>query len=187
MSKDRKVVPQTVSKKEIIKLKSGKFFPTQMLMVGYLLGLISISTIIFGSAIWGVVTFLFCVLIVIAPDGIQLDPLNQTYRKYPITFFTKYGWKSLENYPDITILSRDISQTLNSAKTMGNSTTFTDRYHDIFLLTKSHRKKLFIKRFENVDEAKIELRFFAEKLDKKVAKYNPVISGKTQVRRGGRR
>ncbi len=198
MADDRKIIPESVSKEELIKIKAGKHFAPQVRMAAYLSGFFAFFFIVagfvfemdeaqMGQYAIAVAVLSVSILVIIAPSGIQLDPTNRSYRYYPFIFSLKSGWRSLEIYTDITILSRNITQSMHSARTIGNSVSHTDKYHDICVLIKSHRKKMLIKRFKNYEEARAELPQFAEKLGLVISKYNPEISEKTKARKRNRR
>jgi hypothetical protein len=172
-----------IHKKDVLKIKMGKHFPPQLRLLCYAIAVIGILMILDGSFIFGSIVLVSSIFIIRAPSGIQVDVHNKSYRNYPFIFSRKAGWQSLKIYTDISILSKTISQTMHSARTMGNSISTKDTFHDICLLNKAHRKKLILKRFKNLDDAKKELPVFAEQLALNMAKYNPVISDKTLARK----
>jgi len=62
-------------------------------------------------------------------------------------------------------------------------TTSSEIYFDLFILTKSHRKKIRIGRHESKEEAFNDARVLAEKLGMQIVDYNPEVSAATKARR----
>lgn len=87
----------------------------------------------------------------------------------------------LNELPYVTILVKNYSRS-----TYGRSTSkITEKLkvYSVVLLNKTHRSRIKIGGFNNVNEAKKMLLEVSEKYSKEVVKYNPQVSDKTKKRR----
>lgn len=166
----------------IINNNLGKAFPPAMVFAGFVLIAFGIYIISQGSWL-GILIVLPGGFIALTNTGIMIDPANNRYKGYTTIFWIKTGsWKSLDDFPDMTVLRSNISTT---AFSMGNrpSTTSKETYYDICLLTDSHLRKLLIKRCRDFETAKVEITKLAETLGKRKTNYNPLISSSSRAKR----
>ncbi len=163
------------------KIYGGRYFPNILIYVscGFLIiGLFAATeTIVGGLVIMGISSFF-----IFTPDGVQIDPAKKMYRNYVNLIGIDRGeWKSLQDYPYITILSKNITQTVNVGFVLSNS--FTERLHDICLLNKTHQQKIIIKRVDKIELAKNDIASLSEKMGLTIVNYNPPISVETKAKR----
>lgn len=128
-----------------------------------------IIAVFLGSALLFVGTFLLT-----SSSGIQIDYANKRFREYHAYLGIKAGkWDDLDKYPYLSILLANKS-TKSSDITTLNSVVQTDVAYGVYLLNKSHRKKILIKRCkEGSIKAKEEAEKFSEKMSKDLVKYSP--------------
>ena len=91
--------------------------------------------------------------------------------------FKTGGWKSLEIYKEIAIL-----KSLVNYKSYYKATiplTSRETYYDIYLLDKTHRKKLLIKRLINKDQSILDAESLASLLKMELTTYKPILSEKS--------
>lgn len=153
-----------------------------MVFSGY--GILTVGVLItLGNPIIGLLVVLVGGFISFTSTGIQIDVENKKYKHYSSYYGIKQGqWKTLDSYPCLAILQSRQSSTTHS---IGNisSITNSENYYDIYLLDKTHRQKLLIKRLKNKEQASKDAKEFAENLGVEFTTYNPVISAKTRSRR----
>jgi hypothetical protein len=87
--------------------------------------------------------------------GLIIDKEKSRYKKYVSVLFFKVGdWETLPKVSSIAITKVDGSQTMNSARTMGNSATFKVELFCVYFCVDD--KKILVKKTKNKNEA-IEL------------------------------
>jgi len=137
---------------------------------------------LFDSFLIGIPVILVGGLGAFTRGGVQLDLINKMYRKYTSYYGIKTGkWKSFSSYPFLAVLSSTVSKTTSSKGQ--TALTTKDKYFDLCLLTKTHRKKIFVKRHENMESAISDARLLANELEVEYTKYTPVVSDRTKARR----
>jgi hypothetical protein len=158
-----------------IRYKSGLFFPLIFLALGYL-GIIYGFIYLFRSNPYGLILIAIGLFLSFSRSGTEIEFENKKYRKY-LSFFTfKLGkWKSIQEYPYITVL-RSIESTRQHWHMRMPKLKERREFFDITLLSSSHIKKFAIKRFNNVEEAREEIETFADLLGIEITMYNPKTS-----------
>lgn len=87
---------------------------------------------------------------------IKVDKTKRRYKKlfpFLLVFSLSDGWKPLPEIISVSITSRKMSQTFNSAKAMGNSSTVQFGVIVVYLMGASNQK-VEAGRFENIKHAK---------------------------------
>ena len=85
----------------------------------------------------------------------------------------------------MTILTLQEGLTVRSRSSV--SMTLVESYYGVYLLTSSHRTKVLVNKFKNLEKAKEFITQTAMELNKEYVQYNPVISERTRMRRSNRR
>lgn len=120
-------------------------------------------------------------------NGLEIDVQQGKYRHYHAVLGTKIGkWMPLTPYTAIIILYRKGRKQMISPS-LAFSHGFQDKKYDVFLTNPAHRKRLFLKTFDDKNSA----REFAHEMEKSthrpVEVYNPQISQATRNRINQRR
>jgi ribosomal protein L33 len=134
--------------REIITLKNDYYFPFQLRIMAWLGIIMGVALIIGGSIIFGIILLPMSLFFGLAKSGVQLNVANEQFRNLPFVFRQNTGWKSLDTYSYVTILS---------------SKSTTDSY-DLYLNSKDHQDKLLLKRFKTKRDAQQELENLASRL-----------------------
>lgn len=168
---------------ETIDNNLGKSLTPNAVFVGYVL--IANSFIVFIVNPYFSIAFLLAGgLLSFTSNGVKLDPAEKKYMVYTKCYGFKIGkWKSLEKFPYICILSRQLGST---AYTRIQSITTKDLYFDVCLLTESHRQNILVKRIQDKDQAMLELGKIVLALNVEPTTYAPLISQRTMERRNRR-
>ena len=174
--------------------KLGKLFPPAMRTAGWMFLLIGLyfllNTIYMGLipfALVALVMFLLGYFIAITPHGILIDIKQNKYKNYTSIFGYKQGnWKSLKNYPFITIIQNKVS-TYAFSSSNRSAVTSENIYFDICLLDKTHQYKLLIKRLKDKIQALDDIKELAKELQVEVTRYKPILSQLSQKRKHRRR
>jgi len=163
--------------KAIINNVRGKSLPSLAVYTGYLILVLGLFKFLIEPLSGLIITFiggLLCFTI----TGIQIDLNENKYRMYTSFFgFKTGGWKSLEIYKEIAIL-----KSLVNYKSYYKATiplTSRETYYDIYLLDKTHRKKLLIKRLINKDQSILDAESLASLLKMELTTYKPILSEKS--------
>lgn len=167
-----------------MEIKIGQSFPPTILFVSKLftvVGLLFLLLIpILGFIILAISTFIWS-----TSYGFETNKFSGQFREYGRTFGIKWGkWQNLDQFPDMTILTLKEGLTVRSRSNV--SLTVVENYYGIYLLTSSHRTKILVNKFKDLEEAKDFITPIALSLKKEVVQYNPAISERTRMRRGNR-
>ncbi len=164
---------------ELIDNNNGKSFSQPLIYVGYTLIIFGLYTLI-NAIVPGLIVTLIGIFIGFSSTGLTLNPNTKEFREYTIMFGIRVGkWQSLENYPDLSLLKRTIGY---SALSRGQrELSDSDSYIDICLLSKSHRKKILVKRMQNKEEALIDAKLIAEKMGLNLTAYAPKVSNRSRM------
>jgi len=157
---------------EVVSISQGNYFPRAANNGGYLLILIGIF-ISFAYILGGLPFLLIGIYLSFSFSGIDIDVNKGRYRDYAYYFGIKSNssWKELKNYPYLSILQTRVSEGTFSRS--NRYTEMTERYFDLFFLSKTHRKKIFIERFNDLEAAKKRAVQLSEIMHKPVARYQP--------------
>lgn len=170
---------------QILTYQTGKIFPPALIWAGYIVLAAGILTLV-GLPPVGVIVIAASIYISFSFAGSQLDVQQRAFRLYNSYFWIKTGqWKSLDNYPDIAILTRREVTTMYGLSSLSSSAE--DEHQDICLLNQTHRIKHTIVRCKNRKEAIEEAQKIADALGLRLTTYQPKISDKTRERRSKRR
>lgn len=156
----------------IISISNGPYFPKVAIYGGYvaiLIGMLSLAE----SSLLGFVFILIGIYLSFTYHGIDIEIASDKYRNYVSYIGIKVAsaWKSLNPYSDLCILKTRESSARYSMSNQSN--TSSESYFDIFLLNSSHRKKIFVERFSDLESAKEKAMMLANESNKKYTKYNP--------------
>ena len=156
---------------EIIDNNHGQSFSTGLVFGGYILVIFGIIFLV-GNPLIGVATFLLGGYIVFTRTGIMINPQTKQYKDYTQYFGIKTGeWKDLSKYSDLSVLkTRMLTSSFSRSNRPLNE---VNHYYNIYLLSKSHRKKLLFRRFEIKEEAMAEANKMAKLLSKELKAYHP--------------
>lgn len=160
---------------DIVEFKTGRYFSRPLLflgIVGVIVGIIGLFT----NPIVGVFFLLFGAFFNFSVGGRQINCVSRQYRDYLSIFGSKVGsWEPLGDYPYIAAMRNMESQQTFMVPTT-QSTSETNLYFEITLLSESHRQKFLLKRFDNKEKAKAELELFGSMLNLEVTEYSPATS-----------
>lgn len=163
----------------IIDNKLEKLFPPAASFAGYIILIVGLLIFVY-NLIAGLVISVFGGFMSFTYSGIQIDLESRRFRKYICIFGIKHGvWITLNNYPYITILHKNIVTTAYS-RSNRPATTSDENYFDICILNDTQQEKIIIKRLKSKEQAIREVKEFAEKMNVKFVDYNPLRSKKTK-------
>ncbi len=133
----------------------------------------------FFSSLW----IILGLVIITGKDGIEFEPKAQFLKEYYQILWVNFGlWKSYHDFPFIAVLK---STEIRRHQSMYSAVETADRkvFYDIFLMDKSHRKKILIKRFKEEGDANLQSQQICKELGLEFTVYRPVISARTRRRR----
>lgn len=166
---------------KIIKNNHGPIFPPALVFAGYFFlafGIISL----YNNWILGAILILFSIFISFSFSGIEIDINEKKYREYSIYFGIRSGkWLQLDRFPCLTVLCNNETYEVHSRANI--TTSVSEKYFDVYMLDKLHREKLLIKRFKDPGSALEYAKTFSCSLNLELAKYNPILTAKTRLRR----
>ena len=166
----------------IIDQNLGKVFSPIAVFFGYFFLIFGII-LLYSNILLGLLLILFGGCVSLTRTGIEFDIAGQKFKEYTNIFYVKIGsWQPLDNYVFLTVLKSKITYKSHSRSNV-SMTTSSEIYFDLFILTKSHRKKIRIGRHESKEEALIDARILSEKLGMQLVDYNPEVSAATKARR----
>ena len=164
-----------------MKIKIGNSFPSPVRFISMIFSILGI-VILFQIAIIGIIILLISSFIWSSSYGFEVGRSDQMYREYSSAFGKTWGkWEFLDNFPFMTILTLRDGVTVRSLSSA--STTLVENYYGVYLLTDSHRTKVLVNRFTDLEKAKEFITPIALNLNKEVVQYDPVISERTRMRR----
>ena len=160
----------------------GKFFPPSVVVVGYIFLVAGVLFILENTFI-GIGLAVIGTFGAFAKTGVQIDPAKQLFREHTALFSLKFGnWQSLEGYTDVAVLKKSIS-TRAYSRSNRSATTSSEKYLDVCLLDKSHRKKQTISRWTDKEMAIADAKKLTERLTLNYSRYNPEISTESRAKR----
>lgn len=155
----------------IIEIKQGRYFPKPAVLGGYIFLFFGIFSV-FDNWPLGLSLLLLGIYLSLTFCGVEIDLNKKLFREYVQYFGIKSGkWIELDKYSDLSILKSKEKSTIYSRTNIATSDSTI--YYDLFLLSKSHRTKILLKRYSNKEEALEEGNNYAIKLDKELKNYNP--------------
>ena len=158
-----------------INVSQGKYFPKAFATYGYILMLVGLIT--FLGNIWAAFAMILIgIYLAFSFCGIEFDLAKNAYREYSIYFGIHSGgkWKDLSKLTDMSVLQTRVSETTYSRS--NRTTTDSDTFYDVFLLSKTHRTKVFVERFKDKNFAFSKAKELSNTLNKEFKKYHPAGS-----------
>lgn len=176
----------------------GKSFSKSTVIVGYLLVLLALYLLY--SSLWGSISkeidlsyefyfifipifILFGLFISLSTDWVYIDLRKQTVKVYSkVLGFNIGSNQKLSIYYCTSILSRNLNTRIGGY-TLGGAAyipeaNIKELKYDVVLLTKNHREKLLLNRFDSFDKAKKFGDMIASYIKKPLLKYNPTSKRK---------
>lgn len=162
-------------RKGLIEIDHGNVFPMPLIIGGIvmiIMGIASISdqglfSILIGlglTALGGYLSF--------SRSGIQIDLSSNMFREYYRYYgFLSGEWKRTSTFPYATVLRNTYSS--NTYSRSNRVTNQKESFFEVYLLSKTHRTKIFIKRLNSKVEAEKWLESFADTCSFEVVNYNP--------------
>jgi hypothetical protein len=169
-----------------VKFSHGPNFGVAPIVLGVALmfmGLLMILSTFLVAFFIGIGVFLAGSMLSTSYSGVQIDYTNELYREYTTFLFMKFGkWKPLNYFPYVSVLRANKSNKASDITGL-NKTVSTQENLGVYLLNKTHRKRLLVKRVGmDMSKAKLEAQSFADKIGKEVVRFNPkVVSRKRSV------
>lgn len=156
--------------------------PIALGIVLMFIGILMILSSLIVAFFIGIGIFLAGSMLSTSQSGVQIDFTNELYREYTTFLFIKMGkWKPLNYFPYVSVLKANKSNRASDITGL-NRTVHTKENLGIYLLNKTHRKKMLVKRVGmDMGQAKIDAEKFASNIDKEVVRFNPkVVSRRTR-------
>lgn len=167
----------------IINQVRGNLLPTAAVYLGYLLLIIGFVNIISLDFFTGVADLIIGVALSFSYMGIQIDVKNHLYRNYISLFGLPIGtWETLDVYSNTAVLRSLVKYTSYYKAVIPLHSRQT--YYEVYLLDKTHRKKLLVERLTDKEQAIHKAKLLAKTLQIEYsASYNPIISARSRARR----
>lgn len=162
--------------KDLIDIDHGSNFPvfTRVLFIAMML-IFSVGmavTIPFGLIVVIIVFTPVFIYVLFTRSGSEIDLIHKEVRAYTYTFFKKRGeWKSLDSYNEISLLIRNKSQRYNHGWFLGTTVRFV--MYEVYLLNKTHRKKIYIAGSESKEKMKNLIKQLSDQCSFTYVKYSP--------------
>lgn len=167
-----------------MEIRLGRSFPPVTRFFSLPIALFGLY-ILFIAPILGITIVAVCSFIWSTSYGFETNKFTEEFREYGSALGIKWGkWQKMDQFPDITILTLKEGYTVRSRLYL--STTVMESYYGIYLLTSSHRTKILVNKFKDLQKAKDFITPIALELNKEVVQYNPAISERTRMRRRNR-
>lgn len=175
------ILDDNYSNKRIANYRAGFSFAIPVVIVGTVIGVLGLLTVLFVPVIGGVMAAAGG-FIATSSYGFQLDKKRNRCREYSSVFWIKRGtWINLDNLPDVSILSGKSGFVVRSMS--NRATDSTTLNYTVYLLSKTHRTKVMVKKFEDRSLAQEFAESLAMTLNRDLRKYSPAVSAKTMRRR----
>lgn len=168
-----------------ISYDNGFTFSSGLRIAMTLLGLIGCYAIYDGAIgyIIGPPIVLFSIYAHTSKTGTDVSFENNYIREYSKSFWIKKGkWIPTGLLPDITILKMGKSIGINHVYSEKTAQT-TKTVYSVCVLSANHRKRILICETTSGKKAHKTALFLAEKMDKKLKDFNPIISKATLAKR----
>lgn len=145
---------------------NGKSFPQPAINGGYVFMLFS-PVFLMDSPFLGVGLFLVGILLSFTVTGIRIDCENKRFKEYTRYYWIKIGsWKSLNDYPFITVITDHESSVAFSFRE--NDSSMDEAVYGIYLLNRDRSHKVLIQKYKDKDEAILKLPEFSDQIGLKV-------------------
>jgi len=145
---------------------TGKSFPQAAINGGYVF--ILFSPVFFkDSPLISAVLFLVGILLSFSVSGTRIDIKNKRFKEYTRYYWIKFGpWIPLEQFPYVTIITdRESSAAFSFKKDDSDN---DEIIYGIYLLNRERSQKVLIKKFNDKDQAMLELPKLADKIGLKI-------------------
>ena len=159
----------------------GTVFPPALVYAGYIFLAFGVLTV---TSNWILGSILICASIFISFSfcGLEIDLKTKRYKEFSIYFGIKAGkWTSLDQILYVTILHNKEIYEIHSRANI--TTSDSENFFEVYMLDKSHREKILVKRFKNPDLAINYSNKISSILNIELTKYNPVVSTSTRFKR----
>ena len=166
---------------ENINNNHGTIFPPAMVFAGYIILVFSVFTLM-SHWVFGLLLMLFSIFICFSFSGIDINIIEKKYRVYEKFLGIKSGkWLALDKFLYLTVLHNREVYEMHS---MPNVTTSESKhFFDVYMLDKTHREKLLIKRFKDANNALSYAKNLSTMLNIELTTYNPILSAETMQKR----
>lgn len=169
------------SNTRIASYRAGFSFAIPVVIVGAVIGVLGLLTLLIAPIV-GALMAGFGGFIATSSYGFQLDKKRNRCREYTSVFWIKRGtWINLDNLPDVSILSGKSGFVVRSMSNRATDSTTVN--YTVYLLSKTHRTKVMVKKFEDRSLAQEFAEGLAISLNRDLKKYSPAVSAKTMRRR----
>lgn len=134
----------------------------------------------------GLILLLLSITLVFYEVGIEFNPEEKRYRYFKSYFGNKTGaWKTLDEFKAQIILKKNLKGQVIGPRLVA-SVSYKKIVYDVNLTNESHRQRLSLKKFKELDAAKHFAKMIEEKLSIPLENYKPVLSEQTRMRRAKR-
>lgn len=156
-------------------LDHGYVFPVPAIVGGLVLlisGLFLLASFEFLPSIIGLGLAALGGYIAFTKTGLEIDLDKNQFREYTRYYGIISGeWKDLKDYPFVSLLRNRYTQSTFSRS--NRETSISEHVYEVFILSKNHRSKIFVKQFSDKEVAKQELNKFIESTGLEWVKYHP--------------
>lgn len=171
--------------KKYIDNNLGLVFP-QPVLIGGVIFIVMGLFVMFEIWYFGILMMVMGSYVVLGMNGARIDVEGRRFKSYSKWLWIRSGqWKSMDPYPYVSVLSKQIGLTLASR---GNRTMdIGEITYIVCLLSSTHRTKVIIRQEDTRRAAENYADFIALKLNKMLVQYAPEISAQTRERNMRRR
>ena len=166
--------------------KNGAVFnKTMRILLGVICSflLLAVLTLNIVPILIGLVFFPIGIYAFTAFHGTEISFSDCAVRAYTSSYGVKKGrWESTNLLPDITVMANSAGVVMSNMYA-GGHTVLKTKIYQVVLLSANHRKKVIVCEKTDPDQAFEVAKMLAEKMDKKIVEFNPVISQQTMDRR----
>jgi len=159
---------------DILQNKLGKLFPPAARTSGLvfiLLGIYLIANYFIentSSIYGGLSTLIIGLFMFTSTNGVLINVHTKTYKSYTSLFGYKYGkWQTTKAFPYITLFSHQAT-TYAHSRSNRTAQTSSNLFYDIYLIDKSKRNKVHIKRMKDKTKATNYLKELSDLLNVKI-------------------
>ena len=173
---------------EIETNRIGYVFQPAQRFAGWVLIVSGLATAYVQSPI-AILISVFGVVVALLKKFVDVDPERHKIRisKSFFSFLPSGKWHGLQNYPFVTLMRRTLSSSVTNYGGQQSTSSGSNIYYDVLLLSNSHRSKIVINRFSDRDAAQSYANEIAKLLAREVVPYKPqkVRSRPKRKGRGG--
>lgn len=166
---------ETLDSPVSLKYKTGKVFPPNAIMTGYVLIGTSLLVLIFGAIYIAPIVLLFGLWIVLSTYGVEINTENQQIIEYTLLFGViritkKYSYNK---YRFLTILP--LKETVQMYSRSSSHTNISNYYFTLCLLHGNYRNKKELTRFEQKSEAEHIAKNLCHRMNLEYFEYDPYV------------